>query len=861
VLEAGRALIVPDTHRAAALRLAWARHQRVADRTVWPSPQVFTWDAWLTRQWRDAVLRGAAPPLQLLSASQERGLWENALRSIAGDDATLAAHAYGLIRAAHQAAQSLLVLSRSAMSDEEQLLLRALTEVRRRCASEGLISLRLAAPESLLFLRDVPPPQIVGEPRLTALQQALQRQCWNDLELLLPDPAANTAAPSLRRFQDLDAELAGCAAWCLAHLRADSAARLLVVSTAADPSPAIQAEMLWQQMAGGGLGSSEQRSRLLAVEGGVPLPHLRLIDDALLALGCLAPEIDTEDVFALLRSPYLRFGSQSGLWSLQGRLERWALARWSNDALREALASVADDEPAAAGLLTWLEVIRERAGTGGRCSMTEWARCFSDVLAAAGFNRGQSLDSREQQRLERWTQLLDEFAGLDAVLAPLAAADALERLRQLAAEGRHQIATGDAAITFSSSLVDPVVAYDGIWVLGLAESRWPAPPRPDPYVAPQEQRANHWPEAGVTERRARAHWTLACWQRRGRELVLSYPEMEGDLRHRPTALPRLQAADWINSDLPVVEPMTGLAAGADDQQFPPISAESAAKPLPGGAERLRLQQDCPFRAQAQWRLKAFSPDPLSDGLTAPLRGTLLHLFLQGLWEELQDQAQLLALTPQAERVLLERHWSKVVNSGVIAGSRWWAPGLAARERARTLDVAGEVLRLERARAPFSVAARESRLQWPDSGARLTLRIDRVDRTPSGARVLIDYKSGAAGRMKLHEGELDPLQLALYVAALAARGEPVAAAVLFSLKPGEVGLAGIAATDGVELPSIRHVDDWDALTAAWPRQLLQLITNHLAGEGTLAHDRNVCRHCHLPALCRRAAEEDLELSDE
>jgi probable DNA repair protein len=804
------------------------------------------------------VLRGATPAQQLLSPSQEHALWEQVLDELAGDGPSLAAHAQGLIRAAGRATQSLLVLSRSAFSEEERLLAESLAEVRRRCAVRGLFAPRLATPETLQFLRDVAPPAIAGEPRLTALQEALRGQCWNDAELLLAEPVASAAAMQLRRFTSIEGEIAACAQWCLAKLHADAGARLLVVSACGDPSLAIQGELLWRHLADSG-DSTEARQRLLAVEGGAPLHHLGLIGDALLALGCLEPAIDTGHLFALLRSPYFQFGSQDELWSLQGCFEHWGLARWPGAALREALASIAGQYPAAGRLLAWLEVLRATA-TAARRGTTEWAVAFSEALAAAGFSLRPGLDSSEQQRFERWRALLDEFAALDALLPPMGVAAAVDRLRRLATESRHQVASGDAAITLSSALADPIIDYDGIWVLGLTESRWPAPPRPDPYVALQEQREQHWAESSVTERRTLARWALARWQRRTPDLLLSYAEREGDLHHRPTALPGLPAAEWTGGEATGPGPALGLALPAVDQQFPALGVAALDTPLPGGEKRLSVQQDCPFRAQAQWRLKARAPDALSDGLTASQRGTLLHLLLQGLWGELRDQARLLALQPADEQALLEKHWRATVESAAMASARWWSPALRERERRRTLRIVAEVLQLERARTPFSVQARELKLQWPEYGARLNLRIDRVDHAADGAAILLDYKSGAAGRMKLHEGELEPLQLALYVAALAARGEPVTAAALFSLKPGDEGFAGITA-DTAAFPALKPVDDWQAQSAQWQQQLLQLLADHVAGDGTLARDHEACRHCHLPALCRRAAVEDLEDADE
>jgi len=748
------------------------------------------------------------------------------------------------------------------MSDEEQLLLQALTEVRRRAAARGLLALRLAPPEALEFLRDVPPPGIVGEPRLTALQAALQQQCWNAAPLLLQQPAVGRSTAQLRRYTSLEAELAACAHWCLERLHCgDGTQRLLVLSACTEPSLAIQGELLWRQLAGSGHDSQTLRNHLLAVEGGTPLPAIGLIAAALLALEFLAPQIDTEHVFALLRSPYFQFGSETELWKLQSRLERWGLARWEVGSLQEALDGVAPQDPAAGRLAAWLRVLREAGGSGLRLSASEWAQRFNHALAAAGFNQRSGVDSREQQRFERWGELLDEFASLDAVLAPLDASEARTRLQSLATAGRHQAASGDAAITLGSELGDPVVDYDGIWVLGLTETRWPAPPRPDAYVAVQEQRAQHWPEASAAARRAQADWALSRWQQRTSELILSYPEMEADLHHRPSPVPGKPAAEWITGTAPTTVSLPDLAVPGEDQQFPAVSEAAQDRVLPGGSECLRIQQQCAFRAQAQWRLQAMAPPALSDGLTPSQRGTLLHAVLQGLWGELQDQQHLLALTPQAEQRLLEKHWQAAITSGVVAGSRWWPPGLRQRERERTLQVVGRLLVLERARAPFTVMARELSLQWPASGARLKLRIDRIDDLAGHGRLLIDYKSGAAARTLLHEGALEPLQLALYITALAARGDPVSSAALLGVQPDAPAFSGVAAPDIPALPGLKPVADWNAMAAQWQQQLLQLLAAHLDGSGLLACDHAACRYCHLPALCRRAAVEDLEDADE
>ena len=335
---------------------------------------------------------------------------------------------------------------------------------------------------------------------------------------------------------------------------------------------------------------------------------------------------------------------------LQGCLESWALARWPADALLDALASVADREPAAARLLAWLEhAARQSATHATGAAPAPGPRSFNDALGAAGFN----------QRNQAWIRASTSasIAGSNCwmnsrVWMPCwrrsTRSEALGRLRQLAATGRHQASSGDAAITLDGELGDPLIAYDGIWVLGLAESRWPAPPRPDAYVALQEQRVHHWPEASVTERRVAGAWALSRWQRRTAQLILSYPEMEGDLHHRPTGVARASTGRGMERRRSPCRHRHSLelaAAAHTISSFPPFPAAALGKPLPGGAERLRIQQHVPIsRAGAVAARSAMAAGPLSDGLTAAdARHAAASALLQRVWEELQDQAQLLAL--------------------------------------------------------------------------------------------------------------------------------------------------------------------------------------------------------------------------
>jgi ATP-dependent helicase/nuclease subunit B len=852
---------VPSSQRGTALRYAWARRQQALGIAVWATPAILTWEAWLAQQWRNASLHGRIPgSLQLLEPAQEAAIWDAVLRRMAPEDPeALLSHAPALMRAASRASQSVLALRRSAATDEEMLLVAALDEVRDFCRTHGLVCLALASPQELDFLAGSPAPVVVGQPRLSPLQQRLQELYWPSWQMLAT-PAAEPVSPVLQRAVHPDAEIVACARWCRALLEEDGTRRLLVVSCRQDPGAHTQGAQLWRALAGSASASDDQRLRLLAVEGGEPLHHQALVDDALAALSIVADPVEGRVLLQFLRSPYFNFGSASERAGLQARLSSWGLARWTFADLRQALSSVSGELPGAGRLLSWFNAARALLAGSRARSATGWAEVFSGLLASAGFLTQGALDSRDIQRLSRWGELLDEFAGLDAALPPMDGDEALHALRRLAQQSLHQAATGDAAITFTTQLHEPVVHYDGIWVMGLTENRWPPPPRPDPYVALHEQRRCNWPQAGVTQRLHAARWLQERWRFSARSLVLSYARLEGDVQHRPSAL-AAAGASWIDADT-VADGMPPFAGtGSHDRELPPMPLQEPGRSLRGGVNRLRLQQECAFHAQAQWRLRAEPPVVLTDGVPARLRGMLLHSLLEGIWGELQEQSRLLELTPDGQAGLFDRHWQAAVAANTVAGVAWLSPAVLARERQRAARLVDRVLDLDRGRAPFAVQLREHELAWRSDHAQLDIRIDRVDRTAAGECLVVDYKSGDAGTIHLQDGEARPLQLAIYVAALAQQGMDVRGALLLGLKPARLEYAGVSAIDETIPGRVKPVSDWPAALHAWERELQALLQRHLAGEATLAASTEACRHCHLPAFCRRRGAADAALEEE
>jgi exodeoxyribonuclease-5 len=225
-----------------------------------------------------------------------------------------------------------------------------------------------------------------------------------------------------------------------------------------------------------------------------------------------------------------------------------------------------------------------------------------------------------------------------------------------------------------------------------------------------------------------------------------------------------------------------------DHYGPPLETAGL---LRGGAQALAAQAACPLAAFARYRLgaEAFRVPP--DGPDASQRGTLLHLAMAQLWQDLKDHATLVALDEAALQQRIDGAVGRALeqfesdNPGLI-GAR-----LKALEHARLATLICDWLGTERQRAPFALDAAEAEREVELAGFRLKLKLDRLDRVDDGGQVIIDYKTGKADLAALAGERLLAPQLPLY-AVEAGRGGSVSAIGFARLRVGESEFHSVAA---------------------------------------------------------------------
>lgn len=842
-LLTGGTLVVPTRQRAAAVALAFTAERLGEGARVWNSPDVLTWPVWLRER---ATRRDGR---RRFAAVEEWLLWSDVVAEAVDGRGILFPDA---LAEDVQAAATLLdewqLDLRAPATDESALLLRARAEVqRRRAALEGEDSGQWRRETATL----VTPTFFAGFDHW-APENIRQLKARGARFSERRDGESSLRAAQVRtvRAADDHDELQRMAAWCRHRLLADPHARLLVLvpdltSIAAPLKRALSSALTVTP-------DLDAARSLFALEGGVQLRSYPLVQAALDLLRLATQRVEFEQLSALLRTVWLDFGDTQARLDLDLWLREQNLIACDHATLRRIVAVVGASvgAPAAAALLRLIEPML--ALPAGRLPCSQWAQHFAALLASCGWAAPAGLHSAELQVRVRFDQLLGEFAAGDETGGLLHAAQALGVLERWVGRAMFEPASDDVAVTVSSVLDDPIVRYDGIWVMGLIAEVWPRAPQPDALVPLQLQIEAGMPAADHAGRLAQARTALRAWEQCSDELMLSWPQQREGIDMQPS--PLLPAA--VNSAAPL-PPDTSMELwqGVVLQEFPLRDATPwpGGRRLPGGTRALDLQSACPFRASAELRLDcAPLPEP-APGLDARMRGKILHRALHQLWLTLGGSTGLQE-SPAVLAELSARCAARAVQQEQGTVLVALHPRVLDIERHRTAELLLQLLDSERERAPFKVLYAEHELQAELAGFPLRLRLDRVDIFDDGAAAVIDFKSGAWQGFDAQAERPTHPQLLAYAAALSL---PVAALAAVYAGVKGVRWAGLADT-GSRLQPLHGADefngDWPALREQWRVQIERLAAAFGAGAAAVDPAPHACQYCHLRLLCRVDTEQ-------
>lgn len=871
-LASGATVVTASARLARALEWAYAEAEQAAGHTAWQRPAVLSWQPFLLQLW---ARLGAGPATstgapQVLSATQATAVWEEAVRG--------SPQATGLLqaRAAAQAAAEAWTLCRSWQLDPAQFAAAGNPDAEAFAAwsrAYGARSMRAGwldsaqLPEALVKSLSRFPGLLTQRLRFagfyewTPQQQTFLdnlRRAGCDAERLAPGSAPAVNAQRIVCSDD-EEELRRAALWAGARLESNPAARIgIVVRDLGAHGARLRRALDDALCPSARLGAEIERPYNLSLGGA--LAAVPVVHDALLWLDLVkgAP-LEFTAVSRLLRSPFV--GAAESERGARLRLELQLREGSVQLPLRElaARARAHADLPGLAAVLT--AALQWQASQPRRQLPSAWARGFAALLRLFGWPGERTHDSNEHQAIEALRTLLGEFARLDLLGARLGLPAALAQLSHSASREIFQPASADQPVQVLGVLEATGLAFDHLWISGWSDEVWPASPRPDPLIPVGLQRDLGMPHASARRELEFAKRVTAQLLCAAPEVIVSSPARDADRVLRPSPLivqlPELESdvlaqravqpyAQILQAKAPALETL-------DDTRGPALTLYK----VRGGTGVLKSQAACPFQAFARYRLHARAMPVPEPGLDPKERGSLLHAVLYRVFGELTTQAAIAAANDAALTEIIRTSVAGALRAAQRAEPAAFTRAFLALEQQRLVQLVGNWLIQERARAPFSVVQREFDAEVRIGPLELHTRIDRLDRLASGGHAIVDYKTGNV-RTSAWQGERpDEPQLPCYAVTA---GEEITALLFAVLRAGASEYRGLTRDPGV-VPNVKGFaellhppdacTDWGALLAHWRAVLTRLADDFAAGRAAVApKDRNrTCRLCDLAPLCR------------
>jgi ATP-dependent helicase/nuclease subunit B len=869
-LADGAIAVTPNRRLARALLHAFDAEQSASGLTAWPTPSILPYQTWITTLWEQCVAAGVTDDdTLLLMPAQAALLWEQIVdadgRTLLNPRgaAAIAAEAWSLVHAWGAGGESWRAWRRDDREPDDPSMFAAWAE---RYGGElhraGMLdvaqlpdTLATLAPRVAALKRNI---ILAGFFEFTPQQERLFAALGSEgatlerLDTLPPIEATvrRTTAVSPR------AELIAALTWARGKLLEGPGARVGIVvedlTLRRGEVIALAEDILCPSAI---LPGSPASAPSFEVSLGTSLASIPLIVAALDLIELAESRLAAGAAAALLRSPYLP-GADTA-WASRAAIERdWLEAGRREVTLADAVAALDRRAPALATRWRNASAMRQRSA-----SPRIWADSWRTWLTAAGWPGPRTLDSAEYQAREAWERLLLQFSSLGAVSTRMSRSTAVDKLRAMSRETVFQPEGSDAPIQILGVLEASGMAFDALWVVGLAADRWPRGPDPNAMLPIAWQRERGIPRANSSGELTFARALTAGFAAAASEVVFSSASTIDDRPSSPSAL-IMAYPEWPLPTSPpawprIIATHQRLESVADDHA-PRLAPGSMA---PGGSRIVASQSDCPFQAAARHRLAA-EPWPVTlGGLSPRERGELVHWAMAAFWNVAGDQATLVAFDTAGEKQAVEAAVESALAQ--FPAMRWRSlPTLVrAAEATRLERLLHAWLEIERARPPFTAQGVEANSTVDLASLTFRLRFDRVDALADGGTAIIDFKTGRAERPALW---FDPrpraTQLGMYVLAQrdAHPGVKVRAAAYAQLRPDAVAAVGLAA-DASAWPALSQVtqvsgcklDDWQALEAWWRSQLVALAAEIAAGNAVVSPRQKplACRTCCLQPLCR------------
>lgn len=869
-LERGATVVTGNQRAARSLRIAFDRRNRALHLDSWQPPAVLAWDAWTAALWHQLLIEGYASKM-LLNRTQEHAIWreilssDTELRSLRSIDslAEMAAEAWRLLCSYKGQGK----LRGSSVSEDTRAFERWALKFERRIKADALlpqaqleealqivISSKLVTPPTLNSLL------LVGFDAMTPAQSELVDELRNtgisvEKLKLSVTPERRLLIPVSDESKELRLAARGVRKLLEEHPEAHVAVVVPGLDKLRREIDRVFREILAPEREDI---SANQNYDPFEFSVGTMLADTPMVAVAMDLLRLPFEPLPLDRVTKLLLSPH--FAAASAEHGARAEFDAFELRHAKmlrpEISLPWLITAVAGSKRRAklSSLLARLRAMSarsQRLTQQERRSYSDWAETMRELLSGAGWCTDSGGDSLEFQTRRKWESALDELATLDFDSRRIGFIQALESLQRIAKQTMFAPESREAPVQVMGPLEAAGSTFDAIWFLRSGDLDWPLPKKSNPLLPWPIQRELKMPGMDAEQDSNDARQMTERIAGSAAMVVFSYAQESSEGPQRPSsALGSLELKEADPEELAVTgeeRPIVALETIEDTARLP----ELPDRVIHGGANILRLQAACGFRAFAERRLWSTELRSTGMGLDAAERGTIVHLVLEAFWNAVKTQSALKKMSPAEREALLNQSISAALEKAAKLSATAWDAAYLDMQRERLQNLLRPWLRLELERPPFEVKLSEKKLEDVRIGPlRLSVRVDRVDIGKDGD-IIIDYKTGAAEPADWLSERPDAPQLPLYAVL---SDTPKLEAIAFAqVRAGkDMGLEGFATSEasGIRMPR-QHPASLDEQTEEWRRVLTSLAEDFYNGDARVNPKSFplTCTHCAQRLLCR------------
>ena len=794
-LDGSSQIVTANRRLSRVLAVEYGTQQLALGHTVWRSPAIRSWQDWIDDLITSAELAVSLPVR--INGHQSRVLWERCLRREVSDPllsiSMLVRHARDAWARLHDFSVPLSKCDEAAQGRDQRIFVSAAKNYQSILDREGWIDDAgiVGLLTRLIVASDLSCPDRITlagfdslVPQATQLLDAMRASGTRIDE----KPAAEADSTAfVHAYENSEAELRAAGSWARRQLSENPDQVIAIVATQLEQKADVYARMIREGLAPGWQIGGARHEAAVNVSYGRKMTEYPAVAIALLALRWLQDDLTSRDVSALLRTSMIGQSETCGRHLLELYLRELPDRQWSPEMLIGAIGDRGNAEDARDWLARVESINRLRSKLPRRAQPSEWVVLIDAALTELNWPGAKALDSFAYQLVNRWRELLNEFARLRLVSPTMTFAEVFGRLSTMATETIFQAESDGSLVQLLGPLEAAGMRFDQLWVAGLTAANWPAAGRPSFLISRRLQRQFGMPDADPQDTLDYTRRVLKRLVASADSVVCSYPLTDGDAEQTESGLladlgmhskpgpadPGWYAVELMQANKPIVRANDRVPAVTEDER------------ISGGAGTIQRQLTDPFSAFVSGRLGVRYLPGITTGLAASLRGNLIHDALHDLYVNRPAQSDiaawsdsdLSALTKKALQKAFarhERHADEVLQE------------ILGLERKRIARLIRQVVNLDLERNKFSIADVEVSLQAVIGGLTLRLRVDRIDKVQDGEIVILDYKSGMHRKFLGRDRMPNDIQLVVYSCAI---DEPVAGLGLVNVDSRSIDIDG------------------------------------------------------------------------